>query len=226
MSSEIGSAMIFAAGFGTRMGDLTRNLPKPMLPLAGRPMIDHAVTMVRDAGIENIAANTHYLADRIDPHLHALGVTVLTETPEILDTGGGLKAALPHLGDGPVVTLNPDAAWKGANPVRTLLDAWQPKMQALLLLVPVGMAGSRRSKGDFSLEHGLVRRTGPFIYTGAQIIRTDHLSEIADPVFSLNRYWDLLADTGPIHGIVYPGQWRDIGYPEGLADAERMISDV
>lgn len=226
MSSEIGSAMIFAAGFGTRMGDLTRNLPKPMLPLAGRPMIDHAVTMVRDAGIENIAANTHYLADRIDPHLHALGVTVLTETPEILDTGGGLKAALPHLGDGPVVTLNPDAAWKGANPVRTLLDAWQPKMQALLLLVPVGMAGSRRSMGDFSLEQGFIRRNGPFIYTGAQIIRTDRLGEIADPVFSLNRYWDLLADTGPIHGIVYPGQWRDIGYPEGLADAERMLSDV
>lgn len=226
MTDDIAAAMIFAAGFGTRMGTLTRDLPKPMLPLAGRPMIDHAVDLVRQAGIGRIVSNTHYLADRIVPHLESMGVVTLTEHPRILDTGGGLKAALPQLGAGPVVTLNPDAAWSGPNPVQTLLNAWRPQMQALMMLVPLKRAGTTRQTGDFSLEHGLIRRNGPYIYTGAQIIRTGRLAEIADPVFSLNRYWDLLAEDGPIHGIVYPGRWCDIGHPEGLAQAERMLTSV
>lgn len=226
MTKDVESAMIFAAGFGTRMGILTRDLPKPMLPLAGRPMIDHAVDLVREAGIGRIVANTHYLADRIAPHLRSMGLVVSSEHPRILDTGGGLKAALPHLGTGPVVTLNPDAAWDGPNPIGALLDAWRPGMQALMMLVPVKRAGTTRKTGDFSLENGRIRRNGPYLYTGAQIIRTDRLAEIPDPVFSLNRYWDLLAETGPVHGIVHAGGWCDIGHPEGLSQAERMLSRV
>ena len=226
MTDRPQAAMIFAAGFGTRMGDLTKETPKPMLPLAGRPMIDHAVTLVRDAGIARIVANTHYLHDRIAPHLHALGVEVLHETPEILETGGGLKAALPALGPGPVLTMNPDAAWTGPNPVEALLSAWRPEMRALLLLVPLSAALTTREDGDFSLEQGEVRRKGPYLYTGAQIIRTDALGSIPDAAFSLNRYWDLLAATGPLHGIVHDGMWCDIGRPEGLAAAERMIAHV
>ena len=226
MTDRPQAAMIFAAGFGTRMGDLTKETPKPMLPLAGRPMIDHAVTLVRDAGIARIVANTHYLHDRIAPHLHALGVEVLHETPEILETGGGLKAALPALGPGPVLTMNPDAAWTGPNPVEALLSAWRPEMRALLLLVPLSAAHKTREDGDFSLEQGEVRRKGPYLYTGAEIIGTDALGSIPDPAFSLNRYWDLLAATGPLHGIVHDGMWCDIGHPEGLAAAERMIAHV
>ena len=132
MSQQINAAMIFAAGFGTRMGELTRSTPKPMLPLAGRPMIDHAIDLVRNAGIVRVVANTHYLADQIEPHLVRRDVVAVRETPEILETGGGLKAALPHLGADPVVTLNPDAAWTGSNPISTLLNAWRPEMSALL----------------------------------------------------------------------------------------------
>ena len=226
MSQQINAAMIFAAGFGTRMGELTRSTPKPMLPLAGRPMIDHAIDLLRNAGIVRVVANTHYLADQIEPHLVQRDVVALRETPEILETGGGLKAALPHLGADPVVTLNPDAAWTGSNPISTLLNAWRPEMSALLLLIPVENALTDRSDGDFSLENGELRRKGSFLYTGAQIIRTDCLAEIAEESFSLNLYWDLLSRTGPIHGVLHQGGWCDIGHPEGLTAAERMLKNV
>ena len=226
MSEQINTAMIFAAGFGTRMGDLTRSTPKPMLPLAGRPMIDHAIDLVRDAGITRIVANTHYLADQIEPHLARRDVIAVRETPGILETGGGLKAALPHLGADPAVTLNPDAAWTGPNAISTLLSAWRPEMAALLLVIPIEKALTDRNMGDFSLENGELRRQGSYLYTGAQIIRTDRLTEIAEDSFSLNLYWDLLSKTGPIHGVVHQGGWCDIGHPKGLAAAERMLKNV
>lgn len=220
------TAMIFAAGFGTRMRPLTLEIPKPMIPLAGRPMIDHSVDLIRAAGIKRVFANTHHLRERIAPHLAELGVTELHETPDILETGGGLKAALPALGPGPVVTLNPDAAWSGPNPIDLLVSAWRSEMRALLLLVPLANAETQRKDGDFSLENGEIRRSGDYLYTGAQVLRTDDLGKIPDRVFSLNRYWDLLSATGAINGVVYPGKWCDIGNPEGLAAAERMYRHV
>ncbi len=215
--------MIFAAGFGKRMGRMTESVPKPMLSLAGRPMIDHSIDLAREAGINRIVANTHYLHDRIAPHLLAHDVVVHHEVPDILDTGGGLKSALSDLGSGPALTLNPDAAWTGRNPLTQLLEAWLPDMQALLLLVSTETAGRSAECGDFSLESGKIHRKGPYLYTGAQIIRTEKLREIGDPVFSLNRYWDLLAESGPLHGLIHDGGWFDIGHPDGLARAEVML---
>lgn len=219
-------AIIFAAGFGTRMGALTQSLPKPMVPLADRPMIDHSIDLLREAGVERIVANTHYLRSKIEPHLQARQIDVSPEKPDILDTGGGLKAALPKLESDIVLTMNPDAAWSGANPVKALFDAWQPEMSALLMLVPLSNATSVRETGDFSLEQGEIRRRGPYLYAGAQVIRTERLKDIDDRAFSLNAYWDLLAETGPLHGIIYDGTWCDIGTAEGLSAAERMLSDV
>ena len=169
---------------------------------------------------------TEDLADQIEPPLVQRDVVAVRETPEILETGGGLKAALPHLGADPVVTLNPDAAWTGSNPISTLLNAWRPEMSALLLLIPLTNALTDRSDGDFSLENGELRRKGSFLYTGAQIIRTDCLAEIAEESFSLNLYWDLLSRTGPIHGVLHQGGWCDIGHPKGLTAAERMLKNV
>lgn len=226
MSSAPTSAMIFAAGFGTRMGALTQDLPKPMIPLLGRPMIDHAIDLLRAAGIDHIVANTHYLHDAIAPHLRAAGVTVVQETDQILDTGGGLKAALPMLGDGPVLTLNPDAAWTGANPAAELLSAWRPGMQALLLLQPLDRTTARRTAGDFDLTDGRLSRGGPFVYAGAQIIDPARLDEINEPVFSLNAYWDHLKTTGGIDGTIHDGGWCDIGHPDGLIAAEAMLRNA
>jgi MurNAc alpha-1-phosphate uridylyltransferase len=213
----ITSAMIFAAGFGTRMGQLTAQTPKPLLPLAGRPMIDHSVELLRQAGIETIVANTHYLPDVLEDHLDKLGVTTFRENP-ILETGGGLRAALPALGSGPVITMNPDAAWSGANPVQELLAQWKPEMRALLLVCKGDTATS-----DFDLAEGRISRTGPYRYTGLQIIRTDRLVEIQEQVFSLNRYWDLLLQDGNIHGAEYSGTWSDIGTREKLDQMNRQL---
>ena len=226
MTKSPTAAMIFCAGFGTRMGALTKHIPKPMVPLQGRPMVDHAIDLLHDAGIGRLVANIHYLSQEIEPHLASKGVVVSPETPEILDTGGGLKFALPLLRSEPVITLNPDAAWTGPNPVSRLVDAWHPDMQALLLLVPLSKATTRRDTGDFSLKKGEIERNGDYLYTGLQIVRTDRLVDIDDQVFSLNKYWDHLASNGPLHGTVYEGRWCDIGNPEGLAAAEEMLSRV
>lgn len=217
--------MIFAAGFGTRMGGLTRDRPKPMVPLAGRPMIDRTLDLARGAGLSRIVANAHYHADQIAGHLTPQGVTVLTEAPEILDTGGGLKAALPHLGPGPVFTINPDALWLGPNPLSVLRNAWSDGMEALLLCIPSDRAKGRAGPGDFSVDDtGRVSRGGPFVYGGAQIIRTDALADIGERVFSLNLLWDILGRRGGLFAAEYPGDWCDIGTPDGLALAGTLLS--
>ena len=210
--------MIFAAGFGTRMGDLTQSTPKPMLPLRGKPMIDHTLEIAKKAELEAIFANTHYLNDQIAPHLESRGVTVLHETPDILDTGGGLKAARARLSS-PTLTLNPDYDWSGPNPLAHLLEHWRDDMEALLLLVPPNRAKNRTGSGDFTLNEGIPTRGGEMIYTGAQLIRTERLADISDNVFSLNTYWDHLASTGDLHGTIYPGTWTDIGTKQALIRA-------
>ncbi|MXQ08229.1 NTP transferase domain-containing protein [Alphaproteobacteria bacterium GH1-50] len=218
------SMMIFAAGFGTRMGALTKDLPKPMLPVAGQPMIDIAISMGRSAGLSTLVANTHYLAHRIEPHLTERGVAISREEPEILDTGGGLKAALPLLGPGPVVTMNPDAGWRGPNPVEQLLGAWREDDGALLLVVPMERALGRQGGGDFTLDGGRLSRGGDYVYCGVQILRTEILADISDTAFSLNQVWDRLNADGRLRGIEYAGDWCDIGHPEGLTLAERMMA--
>jgi len=222
----ITSAMIFGAGFGTRMGALTSDTPKPLIPIAGRPMIDHTIDLLRDAGISNIVANAHYFSDQMSAHLNARDVVVSLENDQILDTGGGLKAALPLLGDGPVITINPDAIWLGPNPVTDLLSAWNPLMRALLLLVPNERAYGTKSSGDFSVKKGKITRKGPFIYGGAQVIETNQLHEFQTDVFSLNAYWDHLGNSNDLNGTPYSGDWCDIGTPDGLSVAEAMMADV
>ena len=213
--------MLFAAGFGTRMGPLTRDVPKPMLPLGGAPMIDRAVAMARAAGIGRIVANTHHLHDRIAPHLRGLGVEVRHESGRILDTGGGLKAARPLLSS-PTLTCNPDVVFIGPNPLSELMSQWQAGLSGLLLLVPTPRTA--RETGDFDLAGGQIRRGTNYVYTGAQLIGTEGLDRIEDEVFSLNAYWDRLIAEGGLHGCVYSGQWLDIGTPDGLAAAETALA--
>lgn len=217
--------MIFAAGFGSRMGDLTKDRPKPLIPVAGKPLIDHALDLATRAGLTRKLANAHYLAPMIDAHLTPKGVTVITETDEILETGGGLRNALPHLGLGPVYTLNPDAIFAGPNPLGLLAGAWDPdEMDALLCCVAPEQAIGHKGAGDFTLsETGTLTRGPGLIYTGAQIIKTDLLHDIPETAFSLNRLWDRMQPLDRLHGIVYPGQWCDVGHPEGIALAESML---
>jgi MurNAc alpha-1-phosphate uridylyltransferase len=219
--------MIFAAGFGTRMGPLTADRPKPMLEIAGRRMIDRAIDIGEEAGSAPILANTHYLADVITPTLAARGVGISHE-PVILDTGGGLKAALPRLGGGRVATLNPDVAWSGPNPLSHLLETpWPEDAGALLLLIPEDRALGRTGPGDFALgEDGRLSRRGPFVYTGTQIIDAAAVRDTPGEVFSLNATWTALAAEGRLYGTVYPGRWCDAGSPEGLHVAHALLRET
>jgi N-acetyl-alpha-D-muramate 1-phosphate uridylyltransferase len=219
--------MIFAAGFGTRMGALTADRPKPMLEIAGRAMIDRAIDLGEAAGCAPIVANTHYRADVITPALATREVLVVHE-PVILDTGGGLKAALPSLGPGRVATLNPDVAWQGPNPLRHLLDTpWPEDAGALLLLIPAEEALGRSGPGDFALgAEGRLTRNGPFVYSGTQIIDAAAVRATPGDVFSLNATWTALASEGRLHGTVYPGRWCDAGSPEGLRAADALLRET
>ena len=118
--------MLFAAGFGTRMGVLTAGLPKPLLRVAGRALIDHALDVVDAAGVREVVINLHYRGDQLIDHLNGRAVKFSWEREVILETGGGLRAALPLLGGNPVLTLNPDVVWTGPNPLAHLLAHWDP----------------------------------------------------------------------------------------------------
>ena len=224
--------MLFAAGFGTRMGDLVADRPKPLLTVAGRSLIDRALDVADQAGIARKVVNLHYRGDQIAAHLaHRKDIAWSWERDRILETGGGLKAALPIIGDGPVFTLNPDAVWSGPNPLIKLRDAWDGKtMDGLLLLLPMSSVKGRSGVADFLLgPDGRIARagsTGQHLYLGAQIIRTEGLADIPDPVFSLNRLWDRMIADGRAYGLIYPGDWCDVGTPQGLADAAEMLANA
>jgi len=218
--------MLFAAGFGTRMGGLTAANPKPLIKVVDRPLIDHALEIVDAAGISTIITNTHYLPDMLETHLASRNVTLSYEA-EILETGGGLKNALPLLGTDPVFTLNTDALWTGQNPLATLAAAWDPeKMDALLLLIPPTNAIGHTGVGDFLLAgNGTIKRGPGMVYSGAQIIKTDGLANITEAKFSLHSLWDQMYDGGRIFGTAYNGNWCDVGTPAGIELAETMLGN-
>ena len=223
--------MLFAAGRGTRMGALTADRPKPMIPVAGRPLIDHALTLAEEAGVGRTVVNLHYHGEVLAAHLADRPVSLSWEREALLETGGGLRKALPLLGDSPVLTLNSDAVWTGANPLRELMAAWDgARMDALLLLLPAAQARGHAGRGDFLMdEAGRLRRAegaeGP-IYLGAQILRTGGLAGIGQEVFSLNLMWDRMIAEGRAFGLVHQGGWCDVGRPEGIAEAEALLAEA
>ncbi|MDQ2090326.1 nucleotidyltransferase family protein [Marimonas arenosa] len=225
MRNHPDALMLFAAGFGTRMGSLTAERPKPMIEIAGRPLIDHALELVEPLQLSRIVANLHYLPEPLIAHLEPRGVALSLEEPEILETGGGLRRALPLLGEGPVFTMNTDAIWRGPNPLELLRGAWNPDiMDALLMCVPQGNAFGHAGAGDFLLDKaGRLSRGPGHVYGGVQIIKTDALHEIGKSAFSLNLLWNLMHDAGRLFGLEYPGRWCDVGRPDGIALAERLL---
>ncbi len=218
--------MIFAAGFGTRMRPLTQDKPKPLIPVAGMCLLDRAISLAQDAD-KKVTVNGHYLADQIAQHLPE-DISFIEELGEPLETGGGLKNALPKLGDGPVFTLNPDAVWKGPNPLRLLEAAWEPaRMDALLMMIPQSSARGHNGGGDFALDLDgrLLRDKTGLIYSGAQILKTDLLRSHPKDIFSLNEIWQQMAARNRLCGVVYPGKWVDVGTPAGIGLAEDLLAE-
>ncbi len=224
--------MLFAAGFGTRMGALTATRPKPLIKVAGKPLIGHALDLAQAAGADPIVVNLHYLGEQLAAHLAGHQVQLSWERDTILETGGGLRQALPLLGADPVLTLNSDAIWTGGNPIDQLDAAWHgPAMSALLMLLPHEAALGHGARADFAMDTaGRIRRhpgddTPGFIYLGVQVIRTEGLAMIPDRVFSLNLLWDLMIAEGRAFGLVHQGGWCDVGRPESIAVAEAMLRE-
>lgn len=219
--------MLFAAGRGTRMAPLTDVTPKPLIPVAGRPLIDHALALARAGGVRRVVVNTHHLGGQIVDHLRGSDVAISDESGLLLETGGGLRKALPLLGPDPVLTMNPDVVWSGPNPVAALRAGWDAqRMDALLMLIPADRAIGRVGGGDFALTaDGRITRGGPLVYTGTQIIRTEGLAAIPETVFSLNLLWDRMIAAGRAFGIVHPGRWCDVGRPDCLPLAEALLAD-
>ena len=224
------SLMIFAAGFGTRMGALAADRPKPLIEVAGRALLDHALALAEGQGLARVVVNAHYRAEQVAAHLAGRDVTVVVEAPEILETGGGLRNALPHLGAGPglkpVYTLNSDAVWTGPNPLATLAAAWDPGvMDALLLLVPPDRATGHTGPGDFITDKaGRLSRGPGLVYTGTQIINPARLEGMPEGPFSFNLLWDRLIAERRLFGTLHPGGWCDVGRPESIPLAEALLA--
>lgn len=235
MSARVATAMILAAGFGTRMRDLTRDRPKALVTLAGRPLIDWVIERCRAAGIERFVVNAHYKADVLHDYFAANDgppVAVLAEDP-LLDTGGGVKNALPHLGAGPFLVANCDSLWlDGLSPAAArLAAAWdEARMDALLMLHPTVFANHYDGRGDFFLEEdGSVRRraeteVAPYLFAGFQILHPRLFYDAPDGAFSLNRLYDRAAEAGRLFGLLHDGEWYHTGTPEQLDFAARIIA--
>lgn len=231
------AAMILAAGLGTRMRPLTDTCPKPLLPVAGRPMIDRVLDQVRDAGVTRAVVNLHYLGQMIRDHLAARTAPEIVfseEQPQILETGGGIVQALAQLGPAPFFVVNSDAVWAGPNPLALLAQAWEPdRMDALLLLVRREDARNYTRAGDFHLTRNgaAPARRGtdaeaPFVYTGAQIIAPSVFNGAPSGPFSINLIWDALLAKRRLAAVTYPGAWVDVGTPDGLNAANRTLAEA
>ena len=219
--------MLFAAGMGTRMRPLTDVMPKPLITVEGRPLIDHALALARAAGCGPIVVNTHYLADLIAAHLAGQDIS-LSHEPILLETGGGLRAALPMLGADTVMILNSDAVWTGLNPLMQLAQAWDAqRMDGLLLTLPAPKATGYQGAGDFrmDIQGRLTRARGQpaDVYLGAQILTTEALLAIPDQVFSLNLLWDQMIGRERLFGLHHQGGWCDVGRPDSLPMAEALL---
>jgi Nucleoside-diphosphate-sugar pyrophosphorylase involved in lipopolysaccharide biosynthesis/translation initiation factor 2B, gamma/epsilon subunits (eIF-2Bgamma/eIF-2Bepsilon) len=217
--------MIFCAGRGTRMKELTIDRPKPLIEVAGRPLVDHALEQLE--GVHHRVANLHYLPEQLEKHLGNAGVETIHEE-ELLETGGGLKNALPLFREDAIFTMNTDAVWQGPRASEVLAAHWQPdKMDVLLLVVPQSRTHGHLGQGDFDLsQDGQLRRGTQTVYTGVQILKTGPVSAIEDRHFSLNRVWEGLFEAGRIYGVEYEGHWCDVGHPDSIAIAEKLLKGV
>lgn len=218
------AALLFAAGLGTRMAPLTNDRPKALVEVGGKHLIDHAIAQCPKH--LRLVVNTHYLGEQIHQHIAETKIKISHEKSQPLETGGGLKNALPLLQSNPVITLNTDAVWCGEKAIDTLLNAWNPStMDALLLMIPRANAIGHSGKGDFNLnQNNQVTIGNQYVYSGAQIIRTDLLRTIEDTAFSMWNLWHSMLARQTMYGVEYPGLWCDVGCPQNIAIAENMLS--
>jgi MurNAc alpha-1-phosphate uridylyltransferase len=230
------TAMVLAAGFGERMRPLTDRMPKPLVPVAGKPLLDHVLDRLAAAGVERAVVNVHYLADQIERHVagrKAPRVVISDERAALLDTGGGVVKALDQLGREPFIHVNSDTIWiDGVKPnLERLAEAFDPAtMDALLLLAPAATSIGYSGRGDFTMDpDGRLHRRGetevaPFVYAGAALLRPELFKDAPAGAFPLTRLFDRAAEAGRLHGLRLEGVWMHVGTPDAIAKAEAAIA--
>lgn len=231
------SAFVLAAGKGERMRPLTETRPKPLVPVAGTPLIDQVLDRLADAHITDAIVNVHYLADQIEDHLRARKspkITISDERGELLDTGGGVAKALPKLGNAPFLIHNSDSIWvegMGSNLDR-LIDAWDnATMDSLMLVAPIATSVGYDGAGDFQMDASgrLTRQTGarlaPFVFAGVSIAHPRLFDGAPNGAFSLNRPWNAAIEKGRLFGVRLEGIWMHVGTPSAIAEAENAIAN-
>ncbi|MCC7048025.1 MAG: nucleotidyltransferase family protein [Alphaproteobacteria bacterium] len=227
-------AMVLAAGLGLRMRPITEKLPKPLIEVAGRTLLDRALDRLQESGVTDAVVNVHYLGAMIERHLNSRGRPAIriSREDDLLETGGGVRRALSHFGSSPFFVVNSDITWlDGPRPaLKRLADAWDDEhMDALLLVNSVAKTDDYDGSGDFFLSpRGRLRRRkrreiAPFLFTGVQILHPRLFLESDPQRFSLNVLYDRAEQQGRLHGLVHDGVWFHIGTPSGLAIANRAV---
>ena len=236
MVKHVNTAMIMAAGKGTRMMPLTADRPKPLVEVGGVALLDHVLDHLRDAGVGKIVVNAHYRADQVESHLAAhatdFDVSISDERDLLRDTGGGLVQALPMISDDPFICVNADNWWTndGENAISRLMAHWDAaRMDVLMLLVPLATAYNSQGIGDFNMDADgrLSRRVGdapaPYVWTGIQLLSKKLIVDPPSDVFSTNVFWDRAIAEGRCMGLVHEGMWFDVGYPAAISATEDRL---
>jgi MurNAc alpha-1-phosphate uridylyltransferase len=212
-------------------------MPKPLVPVAGKPLLDHVLDKLADAGVDDAVVNVHYFAEQIEQHLigrRAPRITISDERSQLLNTGGGVCAALPLLGTAPFFLLNSDTLWIDGvdGNLSRLARAFEPaRMDALLLLAPTATSVGYVGRGDFAMDPaGVLRRRRerevvPFVYAGAAVLTPGMFAEAPEGPFSLNLLFDRAIEAGRLCGLRLDGVWMHVGTPEAVAAAEAAILD-
>ena len=231
------TAFVLAAGKGERMRPLTSARPKPLIPVAGKPLIDHVLDRLANARVDRAIVNVHYLADQIEEHLagrESPKISISDERDELLDTGGGVVRALRKLGPDPFLIHNSDSIWiegMGSNLDRLIGNWDDATMDSLMLLAPVATSIGYDGPGDFQMDPAgrLTRQSGarlaPFVFTGVSIAHPRLFEGAPKGPFSLNRVWNRAIDSGRLHGLRLEGIWMHVGTPDAIGEAEKAISE-
>ena len=233
------TAMVMAAGLGKRMRPLTATRPKPLVKVAGKPLIDHVFERLQAAGIKRAVVNVHYLADTLEAHVTGrfaeIDVVISDERKMLMETGGGLVQARHLLGDAPVLVVNSDNLWLDGpiDAIRLLSSRWDDAaMDALLLVVPYARANNHRGQGDFRVaaDGRIIGRrkegaTAPFVYTGIQILHPRIIRDWPEGPFSTNLFWNRAIEAGRAYAQVHQGLWFDVGTPAAIPKTEAIIAN-
>ncbi|AOH85436.1 mannose-1-phosphate guanylyltransferase [Sphingomonas panacis] len=233
------TAMVMAAGLGKRMRPLTATRPKPLIEVAGKPLIDHVLDRLRSAGVKRAIVNVHYLADALEAHLRnrvkGIEVVVSDERARLMETGGGIVQARDLIGDAPFVVVNSDNLWVDgpSDAIRLLAAQWDDaRMDALLLMVPLARANNHVGQGDFRLApDGRITgwrtpgKPAPFVYTGVQILSPRVIRDWPEGAFSTRLFWERAIEEGRAYGMVHQGLWFDVGSPAAIGKTEAILAD-